>query len=168
MFPTEAALEDALSEPTPDVVATLGRLAGDIVLLGAAGKMGLSLARMARRASDLAGVNRRVIAVSRFRAGGEDAFRAAGVETVRADLLDDRAELPAAANVVYMPGLKFGAVGNEAAVWATNSYLPGVVCRRYRGSRIVAFSTGNVYPLVPAANGGAREEDGPGRSASTG
>jgi nucleoside-diphosphate-sugar epimerase len=163
MFASEADLEAALSEPTPEAVAALGRSPGDVVLLGAGGKMGLSLARMARRAADLAGGARRVVAASRFGGGGEEAFRAAGVEPIRCDLFDERAvaALPDAANVVYMPGLKFGAAGNEAAVWATNSFLPGVVCRRYRGSRIVAFSTGNVYGLTPAAGGGSRETDVP-------
>src|SRR5215470_18146821 len=109
MFRTEAELDAALSEPTPGVVETLSRHPGDIVFLGAAGKMGPTLARMAKRASDAAGT-RRVIAVSRFSSGGEEAFTAHGVETIRCDLLNEAevAKLPEAANVVYMPGRKFG------------------------------------------------------------
>src|SRR5438874_11500262 len=105
MFRTEAELEDALSEPTPQVIETLSRHPGDIVFLGAAGKMGPTLARMAKRASDAAGVKRRVIAVSRFSGGGEDAFTAHGVEAIRCDLLDEGQvqRLPDAPNVVYMP-----------------------------------------------------------------
>ncbi len=163
MIRTEAELEDRLSEPTPAVVETLARLPGDIVFLGVAGKMGPTLARMAKRASDAAGVRRRVIGVSRFSAGGDSALREHGVETVRCDLLNEAevAKLPDAANVVYMPARKFGATGDEAATWAVNCYLPAIVCKKYRASRVVAFSTGNVYPLVPAAFGGSKETDPP-------
>jgi nucleoside-diphosphate-sugar epimerase len=160
---TEDQLDDLLSDPPAGVVETLGRLAGDIIVLGVAGKMGPSLARMARRGSDAAGVRRRVIGVARFSAGGEEALRAHGIETIRCDLLDADAvaRLPDAANVVFMAARKFGSTGDEATTWAINSYLPGVVGRRYRDSRIVAFSTGNVYPLVPVDCGGSRETDAP-------
>jgi nucleoside-diphosphate-sugar epimerase len=161
---TEDQLDDRLSEPTPEVIDALGRLDGDILLLGAAGKMGPSLARMARRASDAAGVRRRVIGVARFTGGGEEELRLHDVETVRCDLLDADAvaRLPDAAYVVYLAGRKFGSTGGEALTWAVNSYLPGVVCRRFRDSRVVAFSTGNVYPLTPITHGGSREDDPPG------
>jgi nucleoside-diphosphate-sugar epimerase len=160
---TEEHLEELLSEPPPAVVEAMGRLDGDIILLGVAGKMGPTLARMARRASDEAGVRRRVIGVSRFSSGGEEALQAHGVETIRCDLLDedDVARLPDAANVVFLAGMKFGATGNEPAAWAMNSYLPGVVCRKYRHSRVVAFSTGNVYGLTAVEGGGSREGDEP-------
>lgn len=160
---TEAELDDRLSEPTPEVVAALGRLPGDIIVLGVAGKMGPTLARMARRASDAAGVRRRVIGVARFAADGEPDLHAHGVETVRCDLLDAAAvaHLPDASNVVFLAGRKFGCTGDEAATWATNAFLPGLVCERYRQSRIVALSTGNVYGLVPVAGPGSREDDPP-------
>jgi hypothetical protein len=163
VFRSDADLDDALSEPTPEVVATLARLAGDIILLGAGGKMGPSLARMARRASDAAGVRRRVIAVSRFSGGGETRFNDHGVETICCDLLNenDVARLPDAANVIFMTGKKFGSTGDEGATWAMNSYLPGVVCRRFCHSRIVVFSTGNIYGLSPVARAGSREDDVP-------
>src|SRR5689334_22886246 len=105
MIRTEAALEDRLSEPTPAVIETLARVPGDIIFLGVAGKMGPTLARMARRASDAAGVSRRVVGVSRFSAGGDAALRAHGIETVCCDLLNESevGKLPDAANVVYMP-----------------------------------------------------------------
>jgi nucleoside-diphosphate-sugar epimerase len=158
---TEDELDDRLSEPTPEVVEALGRLAGDIVVLGVAGKMGPTLARMARRASDAAGVRRRVIGVSRFSAGGELELRKHGVEAIRCDLLDAAAvaHLPDAANVLFLVGRKFGSTGDEAATWAINSYLPGVICARYRQSRIVALSTGNVYPLMPVSSDGSCESD---------
>jgi uncharacterized protein YbjT (DUF2867 family) len=157
-------LEDLLSEPTGYVIEALSRLDDDLVVLGAAGKMGPTLARMARRAFDAAGVRRRVLGLARFSSGDvAERLHAHGVETVRCDLLDpahlDR--LPDAANVVFMAGMKFGATGQEALTWAMNSYLPGMVCLRYRHSRIVAFSTGNVYGLSPVTRGGSVESDPP-------
>ncbi len=161
-FTTVEQLEDALSTPTEGVVEVLGRLSGDLVILGAGGKMGPTLTRMARRASEAAGVRRRIVAVSRFSSEtAEASLRSHGVETIRCDLLDPAqlAQLPEAANVVLMTGFKFGATGQEARAWAMNVWLPGEVCRKYRHSRIVAFSTGNVYGLAPVALGGSVEED---------
>jgi nucleoside-diphosphate-sugar epimerase len=160
---TEAELDDRLSEPTEEVVETMRRLSGDILLLGVAGKMGPTLARMARRASDAAGARRRVIGVARFSSGGEEVLQAHGIETIRCDLLneDELHRLPDAANVMFLAGMKFGSTGNEFATWAMNSYLPGVVCRKYAHGRIVAFSTGNVYGLAPVEGGGSREGDVP-------
>jgi nucleoside-diphosphate-sugar epimerase len=160
---TEDELEDRLSEPTAAVIETLGALGGDIIVLGVGGKMGPSLARMARRGSDAAGVRRRIVGVSRFRAGGETDLRKHGIEAISCDLLDAAAvaKLPDAANVLFLVGRKFGSTSDEAATWAINSYLPGVVCARYRGSRIVALSTGNVYPLVSVSGAGSRETDSP-------
>src|SRR5262245_37877311 len=111
---TEEHLEELLSEPPPPVVEAMGRLDGHLTVRGVAGKMGPTLARMARRAADMAGARRRVIGVSRFSSGGQEALQAHGVETVRCDLLDedDVARLPDAANVVYLAGMKFGATGN--------------------------------------------------------
>ncbi len=157
-------LEEILSEPTPAVVEMMGRLDGDILFLGVAGKIGPSLARMARRASDLAGVQRRVIGVSRFsNPAGEARLRAGGIETIRCDLLDEEAvgRLPRARNVIYLAGFKFGSTGAAATTWAMNAYLPGVVCRRFLDSRIVAYSTGTVYGLTPADGGGAKEAETP-------
>lgn len=157
-------LEASLSEPTGAVVETLGRLEGDIVLLGVGGKIGPSLARMARRASDLAGVKRRIMGVSRFSGSRELAdWHAHGIETIRCDLLDEAAveQLPLTPNVIFLAGLKFGSTERAADTWAMNTYLPTVVCRKYRHSRIVAFSTGAVYGLTPVTGGGSRETDPP-------
>lgn len=157
-------LEERLSQPTPGVVQALGSLAGDIIVLGAGGKMGPSLARMAKRASEEAGVRRRVIAVSRFtNTGIVSGLKSAGVEPISCDLLDENQvrSLPDSPNVVYMAGTKFGTTGNEPQTWAMNAYLPGVACRRYRGGRIVAFSSGNIYGLAPVASGGSKETDEP-------
>lgn len=153
-------LEDLLSTPTPAVVDLMSELQGDIIFLGAGGKIGPSIARMARKASDLAGVRRRVIAVSRFsdlqvRASLEEA----GVKTVQADLLDqpELDALPDAPNVVFLAGFKFGSADRPALTWGMNTWMPGAVCRRYAASRIVAFSTGGVYGLSPVADGGSLE-----------
>lgn len=158
-----ARLEDMLSEPTDGVIETMAGVEGDVIVLGAGGKMGPTLARMARRASDAAGAKRRVIAVSRFRDATLPArLEAHGIDVVRGDLLDEATidALPDAAHVVYMAGSKFGTTGNEPRTWAMNTWLPALVCRRYRRSRMVIFSTGNVYPLVDVG-GGSVETDSP-------
>lgn len=159
----ETQLDDLLSEPTPAVLDVFARVAGDIVLLGAGGKMGPTLARMARRAADATGGSRRIVAISRFSAGADAELAAQGIETVPCDLLDERqlARLPDAPHVVFMTGRKFGSTGDEAGTWAMNSFLPGQVARRFRHSNIVAFSTGNVYGLTSVTGGGSRETDRP-------
>jgi len=158
-----AELDDALSEPTEATIRALASVEGDIVVLGVGGKMGPTLARMAVKASQRAGVSRRVIGVSRFSGSPDlqERLRCWGVETARCDLLDPKAlaELPEAANVVYMAGMKFGSSGQQAMTWAMNTFLPGLVAARYRQSRIVAFSTANVYGLSAVARGGSVEDD---------
>jgi nucleoside-diphosphate-sugar epimerase len=158
-----AQLEALLSEPMESTVRCLGELEGDILVLGVGGKMGPTLARMAKRASEKAAVKRRIIGVSRFPSRAlEDQLQSWGIETIRCDLLDRASlhSLPDVANVVYMAGMKFGSTGQEARTWAMNSYLPGLVSEKFRNSRIVAFSTGNVYGLSPVSQAGSREEHG--------
>ena len=155
-------LEELLSTPPPGAIQAVGSLEGDIVVLGVGGKMGPTLARMAKRASEKAGVKRRVIGVARFSNSRlERQLRAWDVDTVRCDLLHEksRAELPDAPNVIFMAGMKFGTTGQEPLTWAINSFLPGLVANCYRHSRIVVFSTGNVYGLSPVSKGGSREQD---------
>lgn len=157
-------LEDLLSEPSEATVRSLAALDGDIVVLGAGGKMGPTLARMAKRASESAGVARRVIAVSRFSSSRlVSRLEGWGIQTIPCDLLDRQAlaGLPDAPNVVFMAGMKFGSTGQESLTWAMNSHLPALVSERYRGSRIAAFSTGNVYGLSPVSDGGSEEGDSP-------
>ena len=156
------ALDSLLSDPSDQAVAALSQLPGDIIVLGVAGKMGPTLARMARRAADLAGSERRVIGVARFSEPTLEAWlQSHRIETIRCDLLDERtvSRLPDAPLVVYMAGRKFGSTGQESLTWAMNAALPVEVARRYAGSRIAAFSTGNVYGLTPVAGGGSRETD---------
>lgn len=159
-----AALERLLSEPTTGVVDTFTELDGDVLLLGVNGKLGPSLAHMVRRASENAGVHRRVIGVSRFKSAEQEAkLQANGIETIRCDLLSEQDvdRLPDIANVVFLAGRKFGATGQEPSTWATNAWLPTIICRKFQRSRIVALSTGNVYGLSPIASGGSRETDTP-------
>ncbi|MFD2350531.1 NAD-dependent epimerase/dehydratase family protein [Nonomuraea ferruginea] len=156
---TTAELEERLARPSAGLVADLAALDGDIMILGAGGKLGPSLVRLALNAT---GGDRRIIAVSRFSEPGlADALVGAGATVVSADVADDRAlrELPEAPNVVFLVGAKFGTQGREHATWFTNTYLPGRVADRFRGSRIAALSTGNVYPLVPVVGGGSVEDD---------
>jgi len=165
-LPTRDAhqLEDLLSAPTRGVIDALGRLEGDLIVLGVGGKMGPTLARMARRASDQAGVDRRVIGVSRFSDPGlEVRLQGHGIETIPCDLLepDQVAQLPEAPLVVYMAGMKFGTSANAALTWAMNTVIPSYVAQRYHHSRIVAFATGNVYGLTAPDSGGSKEEDTP-------
>lgn len=157
-------LEEQLSRPTPEVVQTMRRMPGDLIVLGVGGKIGPSLARMARRASDEAGVRRRVIGVARFTSPElPDRLQAEGIEPIRCELLDRRQldALPDVPNVLYLAAMKFGSTGQEARTWAMNAYLPGMVCEKFHASRIVAYSTGNVYGLVPVGGPGSRETDLP-------
>ena len=152
-------LETRLSEPTAATAEAFARLPGDLVILGVGGKMGPTLARMARRA---AGDSRRVIGVSRFTSSeARRSLEEHGVETIQGDLLDPRFvdSLPEAPLVVQMTGFKFGAASDPGLTWATNCVTTSLVCRRYASSRIAAFSTGNVYALSSAAGVGSKESD---------
>lgn len=151
------ALEERLSRPDPDLVSDLQRLDGDILILGATGKMGPTLARMAKRAAP----DREVFAAARFSDPALEAqFAGQGIRAVKADLLDeaDLERLPEARNVIVMTGYKFGASDNPARTWAVNSLLPARLAHHLVGRRLVVFSTGCVYPFVPVDSGGATEE----------
>lgn len=155
-----AELDDTLSEPTTGLVEHMKRMSGDLLILGVGGKVGPTIARMARRAVEAAGVKRRIIGVDTFPdRKTRDALDRIGVETHQADLMKPGAidALPDAPNVLYMVGLKFGSTGAEWNTWAINVYLAGLCAQRYRGSRIVSFSSGNIYPFLPVGSGGAVE-----------
>ena len=157
---TESELEGLLSLPDEETARAMAALDGDLLILGAGGKMGPSLVRLARRAIDQAGVKKRVIAVARFSNGQlPSALAAQGIEAIASDLLDRGSldQLPDIENVIFMAARKFGTSGEEHLTWAMNTYLPGLVAERYRDSRIVTFSTGNVYPLRQLVDGGAVE-----------
>lgn len=149
-----------MSRPTPDVVEAMEEMTGDLLILGVGGKMGPTLAKLAKRAIDESGSSKRVIGVSRFSAPDLRAdLNQAGIETIACDLLNETElqALPEIPNMIFMAGRKFGSTGNEPLTWAMNTYMPGRVAEKYRTSRIVVFSTGNVYPLTPISHGGATE-----------
>jgi len=157
-------LETALSQPTPRLVEHFRNLDGDLVILGVGGKMGPTLAKMARKAADETPKGIHIFGVDVFPDDeARNDLESAGVKTILANLLATGAveELPDAANVIYMIGMKFGSMENQSLTWALNAFLPGLVARRYQASRIVVFSTGNVYPFVPVNSGGANEDTQP-------
>jgi nucleoside-diphosphate-sugar epimerase len=159
-FESVEAVEDFMTAPSAELMADLAATPGDILVLGVGGKMGPTLARMAKRAAP----TKRVMGVARFSEPGvREALERAGVEAVPADLLDRAAleSLPKVSNVVFMAGRKFGATGNVPLTWAMNVQVPAMVAEVFKDSRIVAFSTGCVYPFVPVGSGGATEDVAP-------
>jgi uncharacterized protein YbjT (DUF2867 family) len=156
----ERGLEGILSEPSDATKEIVAGLKGDIVVLGAGGKMGPTLSMMLKKASS----DKKIYAVSRF---GDEAVRSriedAGVKTIQIDLLDESlySQLPDVKNVFYLAGMKFGSTGNQPLTWMMNSFLPGLIAKHYKKSHIVVFSTGNVYPLVEINSGGASEDTDP-------
>jgi nucleoside-diphosphate-sugar epimerase len=160
-FGDVSQLDAFLTEPDQALVEDLSTLDGDILILGVAGKMGPTLARLARNAAP----GKRIIGVARFSEPGlQDELNGHGIETIQADLLDAAQveKLPRAKNVIFMAGMKFGASGNQALTWAMNVHCPAIVASTFRESRIVAFSTGNIYPLVDVMKQGALESTPPG------
>ncbi|MFH1264369.1 MAG: NAD-dependent epimerase/dehydratase family protein [Planctomycetota bacterium] len=155
-------LDELLSRPTPEVIEMIKRLDGDLLVLGACGKIGPTLTRMARRAIEAAGLSRRVIAVDKLIPPKmRKRFESQDIELICADLLvrRDLDGLPEVPNVLYMAAMKFGSSGREETTWAVNTHVAGLVCERFWRSRIVAYSTGNVYRMVPVDSGGAKEDD---------
>jgi dTDP-4-dehydrorhamnose reductase len=159
---SEEELEELLSRPTAEDVAFARALEGDVIVLGAGGKMGPSLARRVRRALDAVSASRRVLAVARFsEAGLRERLEGQGIEAVACDLLDPDAvaRLPRFANVLFLAGRKFGSTGRPDLTWAHNVVAPSIVARHFAESRFVVFSSGNVYPLVPPGAPGSTESD---------
>lgn len=153
-------LEDVMTTPSAALRADLTALAGDIIVLGVGGKMGPTLARLAKRAAP----DKRIVGVARFTEQGvQDGLEQAGIETIRCDLLDRAAveALPRLPNVVFMAGRKFGTSGREDLTWAMNVLVPAIVAETFRESRIVTFSTGCVYPYVGVSSQGATEATPP-------
>ena len=156
-FESIVALEDALSAPSAALTADLAGVPGDIMVLGVGGKIGPTLARMAKRAAP----ERRVIGVARFTEPGlRESLTAHGVECIACDLLDPAAvaALPRAPNVIFMAGRKFGSNDRQELTWAINGWVPSVVAQVFQRSRIVAFSTACVYAFANYRSGGARED----------
>jgi nucleoside-diphosphate-sugar epimerase len=149
-------LEEVMTAPSAAVIAALQQLPGDIIVLGVGGKIGPTLARLARRAAPA----KRVVGVARFSEKGlRERLTECGIECIAADLLErnEIEALPKLANVVFMAGRKFGSSGEEEQTWAMNALVPALVAEAFAGSRIVAYSTGCVYPYVNVHHGGATE-----------
>lgn len=163
----EQELDELLSRPREETVAALAACPGDVVILGAGGKMGPTLSRLVARAAAAADgragrARRRIVAVSRFSSpAARQNLESAGIDVVSCDLLnrDAVARLPDAENVIFMAGQKFGTADAPKMTWAMNTVVPAICSERFAGGRFVAFSTGNVYPLTPVARVGARESD---------
>ncbi len=157
----EETLNEMLTTPSAGLIADIAAIDGDIMVLGAGGKMGPDICVLAARAAKAAGVNKTVYAVSRF--SDKDAVRRLedeGVTVIAADLMVDGAleSLPDCENIIFMAGKKFGTTGSEYLTWGMNSWLPSMTAKRFTSSRIVAFSSGNLYPKVPTSSGGATED----------
>jgi nucleoside-diphosphate-sugar epimerase len=153
-------LEKKYTRPSGAFLDDLSKIDGDFIFLGIGGKMGPSMAKLLLDGLKEIGVSRKVYGVSRFSdIEGKSYLENLGVETIACDLLDDNAlqQLPEVKNVIYLAGFKFGATGKEDFTWAMNSYLPGRVAEKFKDSRIVALSSGNVLPFVPVTNGGVDE-----------
>lgn len=154
-------IENYLSTPSERLIKDIISITGDILILGIGGKMGPSLAKLTKRAIDCAGLDKKVIGASRF--SNEETFKELtdfGIECIKVDLMndDELSKLPNVENVIYMAGNKFGTFGNEHFTWAMNSYIPGRVALKYKESKIVVFSTGNIYPFTSIYNNGAKED----------
>jgi len=159
---TEEQLEEFISRPGRDAVNMFSRIDGDIMFLGIGGKIGPTLARMAKRACDEAGVRKRLIGVSLFDSPEQrQKIENSGIETIHGNLLDTDfiKDLPKVKNIFFLAGMKFGSLDNLSLTWAVNTYLPALVAEHFKNSRIVAFSTGCVYPLVSVKSGGSKEAD---------
>lgn len=157
-------LKKKLIQPSDKLLSDITAIEGDILILGVGGKMGPGMAKLARQAVAKTGVQKKIIGVSRFSDKAlQKKLEQDGIETISADLLDEESlkKLPDVPNVIYLAGHKFGSTGNEPFTWAMNAYLPGRVAEKYKHSSIVAFSTGNVYPLTEISSGGLSEEHPP-------
>jgi nucleoside-diphosphate-sugar epimerase len=159
---TEEALDEILTRPRPALVEFIRTIQSPLLLLGAGGKMGPTLAVLARRTADLAGRPLEIVAASRFsNSGARRWLEERGVRTLACDLMDPESwkRLPDAKDIVYLLGQKFGTTQNPALTWAINSLPPAYACARYPGSRMVVLSSGSIYPLTPVQNGGADESE---------
>jgi nucleoside-diphosphate-sugar epimerase len=164
LIQSDAELEDLLSSPSAEDIAFFRKVEGDLIILGVGGKIGPCLARRAGRAAQAAGAKIRIYGTDvHCEDLDADLLEEAGIEILCVNLLEpsDFATLPEAPNVIFMAGRKFGSSGNESLTWALNVHVPALVAERYRHSRIVAFSSGNIYPFLPVITGGAREETTP-------
>ncbi len=155
-------LDQYMCTPTDKLLNDISKIDGDIMVLGAGGKMGPTLCKLAINAIKQSGISKKIIAVSRF-SNDEHAsdLQSHGIDVIKADLLEEEQlqALPEVPNIIYLVGRKFGTSDDQSLTWAMNAYLPGRVAEKFKNSRIVVFSTGNVYPFVPITDGGCNESD---------
>lgn len=159
---TKQRLHEILCEPSDRLVEDMKRLDGDIMILGAGGKMGPTMSILAANAFRKGGIKHKVYAVSRFSdATVRKELEESGVQVISCDLekADEIAKLPEVKNIVFMVGRKFGTDGGEALTWGMNAAVPVLVLERFHGSNFVVFSSGNVYDLPEASSGGSLETD---------
>ena len=159
---TEEHLNNMLTTPSAALVEDIKKIQGDIMVLGAGGKMGPTLCMLAKNAVCQAGIEKRIIAVARFSEPGvKEMLEANGVDTIACDLLDKEQlyNLPEVENVIFMAGRKFGTDGEEWKTWAMNATLPAFVADKFKKANILVFSSGNIYPIVPLKSAGSTEED---------
>lgn len=160
----EEQIENIMTTPSAELIDTMSKIDGDIIVLGCAGKMGPTMTKLAKRAVDAAGLKKEVIGVDRFVAPQfKKDFKNLGIKTIECDMLDKKSfdALPEVENVIYMAGMKFGSSEAISITWALNTFLPTVVAQKYKDSRITAFSSGNIYHLTPVLHGGADENNTP-------
>ena len=161
----EQQLDEMLSKPTAELIDLISQLEGDLLFLGVGGKIGTSIAIMAKRAVEQVGIKKRVMGIDRFTDNqSSDRLKKQGIEIIIGDLMNNEfvKGLPKVKNIIFLAGMKFGSEENLSLTWAINSYLPAIIANHFTDSRIVAFSTGCVYPLVPVSSGGSLETDAPG------
>lgn len=159
---SEDRLNDMLTTPSAALIGDIQKINGDIMILGAGGKMGPTLCMLAQNAVRKAGVEKRIIAVARFSDPAvKEMLEANGVETISCDLLNKEQlySLPEVENIIFMAGRKFGTDGEEWKTWAMNATLPAFVADKFKRSNILVFSSGNIYPIVPLSSAGSTEKD---------
>lgn len=159
---TEERLNNMLTTPSAALVEDIKKIQGDIMVLGASGKMGPTLCMLAKNAVSQAGIEKRIIAVARFSDPSvKDMLEANGIETIPCDLQDNKQlyALPEVENIIFMAGRKFGTDGEEWRTWGMNGTLPAFVADKFKKSNILVFSSGNIYPIVPLSSGGCTEKD---------
>ena len=159
---SEEQLDEVMSCGSPDLIRMMKEITGDIIILGIAGKIGVQLARAAVNAIANAGASNRVIGVSRFSdQKARKKLDQLGINTIKCDLIDRDlvGKLPKAPNVIFMAGKKFGTGGSEDLTWAMNTVVPVNVAYHFKASKIVAFSTGNVYDMAPVCGAMPTEDD---------
>jgi nucleoside-diphosphate-sugar epimerase len=160
----EETLIEVMTRPRPEMIDFIHKVKSPLVILGAGGKMGPTMTLLAQRAAEAAGYKLEIIAVDLFHDPTvRDRFENRGIKTLKADLMkpDNLDQLPDTENLIYLVGMKFGTMDNPSLTWAINALIPANVCQRYPHTRIVALSTGNIYPFVPISSGGATEEVDP-------